>query len=171
MKKGKVKFYNVSKGYGFLGIEGEKDHFFHATGHHTRSYDYGKVIYTPTVIPNKEWIQEGLEVSIISVSEGKEGSPMASQWYVEQWLTEIPLYAVVRREKVTHESAIDPERRHYIERRIEKEIVLFIGDLEECRAKSQRDNVIIELGKMVKVTEWPEDVSEEDIEEAKEDED
>ena len=32
MKKGKVKFYNVSKGFGFITAEDGSDVFVHATG-------------------------------------------------------------------------------------------------------------------------------------------
>jgi len=32
MKKGKIKWYNAAKGFGFIGTEGQEDIFIHRTG-------------------------------------------------------------------------------------------------------------------------------------------
>lgn len=53
MKKGKVKFFNVTKGFGFIQEEGGNDIFVHATG-------------------LTEEIRENDEV-VFNVEEGKKG--------------------------------------------------------------------------------------------------
>lgn len=141
--RGKVKFFDMKKNFGFIEVEGEeKDYYFRADSEVKLEVVRGNrqywpiPVYEPTPVPIA-----GLPVTILSFQESSKGK-MAVEW-TRATCDPIPLFAVIQTHITTGDYRVAAEKKECYERRVhEHEQVAFIGTEEECKDRGGDGTIV-----------------------------